>query len=369
MKRFKLSILVLLVAVLSACAHVGKATKSSPSLLSFLGLAEVPDWYVTSRYTYPDSKWIENDFGLRVHYRDKGEGATIVLIHGEGTSLHVWEQWIENLSQDYRVVALDLPGSGLTGAPHCVDDTQYTCAENLSEDYIQHTLTYFLEDLRLRNFTLVGHSYGGYLAAQYALANPTRVNKLILMAPLAHQQNVPDTLHYLTDADTHLLATYVQPATIPTKMAHERYAETDQLTDAALERYIHLSQTEGALRANVLQMQLVRTLMEQGTLTNFSALDSDTLVIWGERDAWSDIAHASRWTDEVPGSVLVKYPFSGNLLMEEEPELALPDVTAFIAGDPLPSLDGGGSEGSFTIQDAVESLDQESLFGPPPAEE
>ena len=55
--------------------------------------------------------------------------------------------------------------------------------------------------------------------------------------------------------------------------------------------------------------------------------------------------------------------------MEEEPELALPDVTAFIAGDPLPSLDGGGSEGSFTIQDAVESLDQESLFGPPPAEE
>ncbi|MDX1452376.1 MAG: alpha/beta hydrolase [Oleiphilaceae bacterium] len=372
MKLINFVILLSAVLLSSACANlknVGEASKSSPSLLSFIGLAELPDWYVGSRYTYPDSKWIENDFGLRIHYRERGEGPVVLLVHGEASSLHSWEAWFEALSQDHRVIAVDLPGSGLTGATHCIYENTDTCADNLSQDYIAHTLKYFIEDLKLNRFTLVGHSYGAYLSALYAKDNPARVEKLILLSPLAHQQDIPEPVEYLSQSSTELLASYVQPASLAIDIAKLRYAEHDRLTQAAVERYIHLSQTDGAFRSNVLQMKLVRQLMEEGSLVDFSQLGIQTLILWGERDKWGDVSHVERWESELPNAVVVRYPFVGNLIMEEDPELALPDVTAYIAGDPLPSIDGGGSSGSFTIQDAVDALDQEALFGAPKAAE
>ena len=47
--------------------------------------------------------------GRKIHYRDEGEGPTIVLIHGTGASLHTWEDWTKYLIKDYRVIRLDLP--------------------------------------------------------------------------------------------------------------------------------------------------------------------------------------------------------------------------------------------------------------------
>ena len=53
---------------------------------------------------------------MRVHYHDEGAGPPLVLIHGTASSLHTWEGWASRLSSHRRVVRLDLPGFGLTGA-------------------------------------------------------------------------------------------------------------------------------------------------------------------------------------------------------------------------------------------------------------
>jgi alpha-beta hydrolase superfamily lysophospholipase len=60
---------------------------------------------------------------MRVHYRDLGPlvatktaPQTLIFLHGFGSSLHTWDAWTPSLAQNYRVVSLDLPGFGLTGA-------------------------------------------------------------------------------------------------------------------------------------------------------------------------------------------------------------------------------------------------------------
>ncbi len=365
MKGLLSSFLLIICFMFSGCANIAGASKSSTSLFSFLGISELPDWYIRSKYSYPDSQWIENDFGLKVHYRDLGEGPVVLLLHGELSSMHTWEGWISTLSQTHRVIAVDLPGSGLTGAPHCVDDPADTCPENLNEDYIRHTLYYFIEDLGLRNFSLVGSSYGGYLAARYALDNPHRVDKLTLVAPMGYQQEVPDMLDYMTAPGFDFLNSYIQPATVISTVVGELYADSENLQQAQLERYIHLAQSDGAHRANVEQLKLVRTLMEHGTLADFSKISNKTLIIWGEYDNWGDFKHGARWTEEVDGALLVNHTFLGHIPMEESPDNTIADVVAFLNDDPLPSLETGGTDGSFTIKDAVKGLDQESLFGPP----
>ena len=56
--------------------------------------------------------------GMRMHVRDGGrkDAPAVVFLHGFGASLHTWEPWAQALSIDYRVIRMDLPGFGLTGA-------------------------------------------------------------------------------------------------------------------------------------------------------------------------------------------------------------------------------------------------------------
>ena len=69
---------------------------------------------VEARYADQDSRFIDVH-GLRVHYKDQGSGSPVVLLHGTGSSLHTWDGWTEELSGDFRILRLDLPGFGLTG--------------------------------------------------------------------------------------------------------------------------------------------------------------------------------------------------------------------------------------------------------------
>jgi len=357
-----LTVLFIAVSTLSACTNLGGASKSSTALSGFLGLSELPRWYITSRYTYPDSFYRNNDFGLPIHYRDVGEGDTIVLLHGEMSSLHTWDQWIEILRQEFRVIAIDLPGSGLTGAPRCVKDPDDLCPENLSVDYLEHTLTYLFEDLQLRKFHLVGASYGGFLAARYALNNPRKVDTLTLISPLGFQQEEPFMVKYLDH--TRSFSRYIQPASVVTTIVNDLYGNPDRITQDRLQRYIHLLQAPGAHATNIEHIDLIRDLMEHGTHDSFSNIDARSLVMWGKKDNWGNFDHAQRWVDQIQNSILVEYPGIGHLSMEEHAENSAYDLIAFINEEPLPTQEGLGRD-SFSLQDAVDTFgDKESLFGP-----
>ena len=360
--------LIAATTLLGACSSIDHASKSSNSLFSFLGFSELPDWYITNKYSYSDSRWIENDFNTRIHYRDVGEGPVIILLHGEISSLRTWEPWIELLSQDFRVIALDLPGSGLTSAPHCLKNKKSTCAENLSGDYIAHTLEYFIEDLGLDKFSLVGSSYSGYLAAQYAgLQHPEKLDKLILVSPKGFQQELPWILNYVTTSGMDILNTYFQPSSVITEIVADFYGDPSRITNATTEQYLDLAQSDGAHESNVRQLLLVRALMEHGMLLDLGDIEIPTLVMWGESDKWGSFAHAKRWQEELANAQVVSYPLYGHALMEEGPQITAADAAAFINDEPIPSIDGIGDGES--IEDTMQGFDQESLFGPASAEE
>lgn len=360
-RKLMLMASLLAALVISGCSNLKTATKSSSSLTSFLGVSELPNWYITSRYSYLDSYWIINDFGHSIHYRDLGEGPTVLLIHGEMDSVHAWEPWIENLSANFRVIAIDLPGAGLTGATHCVDDNTATCADNLSQEYLEHTLEYFIDDLNLRDLNIVASSYGGFLAANYALKRPDNVEKLVLISPAGFQQETPASLALVTN--TGIISRYFQPAMMVTNIISDFFAG-DSLSAAHSKRFLHLSQGEGMQISNIVQLTLVEDLMDHGTTSNFDQLETETLVLWGEKDAWSSFTLAKQWDETLPNSQLISYPELGHELMLEYPELTVADVSAYFLGDPMPSIEGLGIEGSFTIDDAASELNREDLFGP-----
>ena len=88
------------------------------SLGIWLYQGDLPAEVVDAKYTSPSSQFLTLDDGARIHFRDEGNrtGLPVVLIHGSMASLHTWEPWVGRLGKTYRIVTLDLPAHGLTGA-------------------------------------------------------------------------------------------------------------------------------------------------------------------------------------------------------------------------------------------------------------
>jgi len=118
------------------------------------------------------AEWVAVD-GLRLRVLDAGRGdTTLLFLHGYGESLLSWRLVVDHFTRHYHVIALDLPGFGLSDKP----DTSYSQA-----DYAR-----WLGDFLLTRTTgpvvVIGHSMGGQIAASLALEHPDRVVAAVLIS-------------------------------------------------------------------------------------------------------------------------------------------------------------------------------------------
>src|SRR6185295_6043242 len=156
---------LLVLVVLAALLGFGYLKFSAP---------DIPRATLETRYATPPSQFVTLGDGARVHYRIRGaaDAPTLVLLHGSNASLFTWEPWSKTLSDKFRVVSLDLPGHGLTGAVPSHDYSSKAMAVFVAE---------FADKLRLQKFALAGNSMGGGVAARFAEMYPQRISALILV--------------------------------------------------------------------------------------------------------------------------------------------------------------------------------------------
>ena len=109
--------------------------------------------------------------GHTIFYTVKGEGRPVLLIHGYGAGMWVWEKQIEVLSQLYRVYAVDVIGHGFSDRPKILYNP---------EAYI-YSLRDFMDGVGIERATLIGNSMGGGIAWGTAILFPERVDRLILI--------------------------------------------------------------------------------------------------------------------------------------------------------------------------------------------
>ena len=111
--------------------------------------------------------------GLRICHVDLGSGEPVLLMHGLGGSIESWSNNIEGLAKGMRVIAVDLPGFGLSDKPKM----------NYTIRFYTKFVVQFLKQLRLKQVSIVGSSLGGQVAAEVAISRPALVKKLVLISP------------------------------------------------------------------------------------------------------------------------------------------------------------------------------------------
>lgn len=248
----------------------------------------------------------------RVHYFVGGQGKPLLLIHGLGARSEDWTPEMPAYAKNgFRVYAIDLLGCGRTDRP----DIAYTIDQ-------QAGLIYgFLQAVHVNRTGVIGWSMGGWVALEFALRHPERVNRLVAMdsAGLKFQTSLtpeilePNTIPQLKRLETLLMArTYYIPA----------FVQRDLLR--AMEH-----------NRPVVHRTLESLLTEEGDLTGrLDELRMPVLLVWGAHDELIPPSIGLRMHETIPQSVLELYSGCGHLGPATCSDRIVPRVLGFLHSQP-----------------------------------
>jgi len=266
--------------------------------------------------------------GYRRAFLWAGKGPPLLLIHGIGDSSRTWLPVVEAFARDHTVIAPDLLGHGLSDKPRA--DYSVAAYANGMRD--------LLSVLEVERVSVVGHSLGGGVAAQFAYTFPERCERLALVGTGGIDRSVSLLLRLAAAPNADLLMpTFGSPvvklgARIAAQLlrvlgtdlgrdAEEILKVFDSLPDAAARRAILRT-----LRSGVDWRGQVITMLDRAYL----AEGLPTLLVWGARDAIIPVAHARLAAEAMPGSRLEIFEEAGHFPHHSDPERFVSVVRAFL---------------------------------------
>jgi pimeloyl-ACP methyl ester carboxylesterase len=298
---------------------VGTAICMFVAILVWLWTPDKDEKELRALYAKPPSEF-RSVAGIQLHIRDTGAKTSpaLVLLHGFGSSLHTWDTWASVLERDYRVIRIDLPGSGFTGADPAGD---------YSDERAMIVLNGLLEALNITQASMIGNSMGGRLAWKFSAKYPNIVQKLVLIAPDGFESPgvaygkpavVPAALNLMRFAlPKALLRMNLEPA----------YANPSALTPEMLTRYHDMMLVAGARDA---MLDRMRQVVLVNPVPILKTIRAPTLVLWGDKDAMIPLSNAKDYQAALPSSQLVVLPNIGHVPHEEAPGAALLPVITFL---------------------------------------
>jgi pyruvate dehydrogenase E2 component (dihydrolipoamide acetyltransferase) len=247
----------------------------------------------------PATRWAEVD-GLRIRYAWRGasEGTPVLFIHGFGGDLDNWLFNIDALGEDLPVIALDLPGHGQSTVK----------LPGASIAALADFVARFLDVIDVERVHAVGHSMGGAIASQLALAHPRRVASLALIASagLGAEIDTGYTDGFAKAASRRDLKPVLE------RLFHDPTLVSRQMIDDVL-KYKRLDGVEALL------LELNAGLFAGGRQAEQPGLELEStgkpvLVVWGQEDRIVPAGHAG---NAPPGATVERFAGAGHMVQME----------------------------------------------------
>lgn len=252
--------------------------------------------------------------GRKANYVDLGGGEAppVVFVHGLGGQ---WQNWLENLprvAQERRVLALDLPGFGLSEMPE----------ERISISGYGRCVESFCDALDLGPVALVGNSMGGFIASEVAIQFPDRVERLALVsaagitgpnltrAPAQTAGRLAQVMAAYTAARHRSLAS--RPVTRHFALALVARHPSRLRADLAYEAFFRGVGTDGFDDA-------LRACLEYDFRDRLSDIACPTLIVWGEDDSILPVQDAEEFERLISDSRSVVMEDTGHVPQVERP--------------------------------------------------
>jgi pimeloyl-ACP methyl ester carboxylesterase len=261
-----------------------------------------------------EPNWRSVDWASHLRRMDigSGEGPAVVFVHGLGGQ---WQNWLENIpraARERRVIALDLPGFGMSEMPR----------ERISIPGYGRCVNELCVRLGLEKIALVGNSMGGFIAGEVAIQRPEHVERLVLVSAAGI------TSANVYRAPTALVGRIAVAATAYTAARHSRMARrpgSRHLALALVARYPSLLAPdlawEGLLKGAGkpgFQAALLASV-DYDFRHHLPEISCPTLIVWGENDSIISVRDAHEFERLIPDSRKVVMKDTGHISMVERP--------------------------------------------------
>lgn len=263
----------------------------------------------------------------RMHYIDEGHGRAIVFVHGSPTWSFLYRNLIKGLSGQFRCIAIDHLGLGLSEKPKNAD---YRPAAHTRR------LEGFIAALDLRDVTIVGHDYGGSICLEWALQNPNRVRDIVLFNTWLWSLAESALIRHVTNTAASPINQYwfrlLNPS--PKFYLPVLFADNHRLPKWVQDQYQHALNNqyetfcpEAFARAMVSDEGWFNSVVERlGAIR-----DKPTLLLWGDTDVTYGKDAIGRLSRLLPNAATEYLRGIGNYVPEEAPEACVRHMAAFLA--------------------------------------
>lgn len=264
-----------------------------------------------------------------VFYIVKGQGEPLILIHGYGAGMWVWEKQIDALSRSYKVYALDVVGHGFSDRPK-IDYTPETYIRFLKD---------FMDGVGIEKATLVGNSMGGGIAWGMAILFPERVERLILINCVP-----PDVLNQVKNESFRTLVAIKDIPLLPYLVIAGRSKNSvkwilqecvwniKSITPEIVQRQFQLSSIKGTTW--VLYSTFKNAKQASRYKGDLSSIHHPTLLLWGKSDLVFPLSVGEELYRAIPHSTLEIIRESGHIPMWEKPEEVNQAILDFLKQEP-----------------------------------
>ncbi len=247
--------------------------------------------------------------GTRIHLMASGTGPPLLYLHGAG-DLGAWPDGLTALARRFSVYRPDHPGFNASG-------------DNSSIDSV-HDLAFFyldlLDVLGLDSVILIGASFGGWLAADIASLDPSRVDKLVLVdaAGVRAETPTPDVFA-------------LSPVEVAEHAYHTAAARTAAIGQAAqIEQDPSLFERYLRNRMSTANVGWNPYMHDPKLLDRLHRIIAPTLIVWGAEDRLLPVAYAWRWAGLLPTARVEILEATGHLPLVEQPAAFLDVVDDFL---------------------------------------
>ena len=278
---------------------------------------------------YPDDVQTTTVDGRSIAFVDRGSGPPLLFVHGLGSNLSLWRETMAALDDTHRVLALDLPGYGLSGK----DNVPGTMP------FFADVIAGFLDDQGLDAVTYVGASMGGQVGLTVALNFPQRLHRLVLVSSAGIEQFTPQETEALKNVTT---------AEGIINSTDEQVKQNVALNFADWsEEYVWLIEQRHALSGRddfeayaEANARSVAGMLENEVRDRLGEIDVPTLALFGTGDklipnsqlhpdqTTADIAAQAR--ERLPNARVELVDAAGHLLMIERPALFREKLRTFL---------------------------------------